>query len=349
MKDWQKVLIEPHITIIEALSIINNAGSQIALIIDKEGHLLGTLNDGDVRRGLLNGLSVNAPVHQAMCSNPSVLRSDENHLAGLARMRNLRIHQIPIVDYDHKVVGLEIVDDFLCPLERPEWVVIMAGGLGSRLKELTRDVPKSMLKVGQKPILETIIQGFSDQGFKQFYLAVNFKAQLIEDYFGDGAAFGVKIEYLREDRRLGTAGALSLLPTIPTTPIFVTNADLLNRENYCQMIDMHLESGAVATMGVREFEMQVPFGVVNECNGLIKDIEEKPIQRFTVSAGMYVLSPEALNFVPRDEFFDMPSLFEKLVARGSSVRCYRIDGYWLDIGQTSDYERANEEFDEVFA
>jgi NDP-sugar pyrophosphorylase family protein len=241
-----------------------------------------------------------------------------------------------------------LLADLLRTIERPNWVVIMAGGVGSRLDDLTRETPKPMLKVGTRPLLETIIRGYADQGFREFYLAVNYKSEQIENHFADGSRLGVSIRYLREKERLGTAGALSLLPEHPTAPIFVTNGDLLTRENYGRMIESHVESGAVATMAVRDYEMQVPFGVVRESHGRIESIEEKPIQRYVVSAGMYVLSREALDLVPRGEFFDMPSLFAAVIANGSRTCCHYIDGYWLDIGRLADYERANMEFADVF-
>jgi len=205
-----------------------------------------------------------------------------------------------------------------------------------------------MLRVGSRPLLETIVRCYADQGFHSFYFAVNYKADQIEQHFGDGSSLGVQIHYLREQRRLGTAGALSLLPQRPSKPIFVTNADLLTKEDIASMVDRHVGSGADATMGVRNFEMQVPFGVVKERCGFFEGIDEKPIQRFTVSAGMYVLSPSAIEVVPQDEYFDMPSMFELMVARGLRVRCHTVAGYWIDVGQQQDYERANSEFAEVF-
>jgi NDP-sugar pyrophosphorylase family protein len=205
-----------------------------------------------------------------------------------------------------------------------------------------------MLTVGSRPLLETIVRGFAEQGFRKFYLAVNYKADQIESHFKDGSELGVQIEYLRERERMGTAGALSLVPSLPSEPLVVMNADLLTKEDFVQMIDRHVESGAVGTMAVRDFEMQVPFGVVSERDGRIERIEEKPVQRFVVSAGIYVLSPEAIPLVPKNVFFDMPALFDRLLQKGLRTRCHHIDGYWLDIGRISDYERANVEFSKVF-
>jgi dTDP-glucose pyrophosphorylase len=348
MKSWEKTLISPTTTVRSALEIINEMGSQIALVVDESGHLLGTVSDGDVRRALLGGQTLSSLVKDVMYPNPTTVRDIDDRQARLTKMRRNALHQMPVLDIRGVVVGLETVDDYLTTPERDEHVVIMAGGLGSRLHELTRDTPKPMLRVGSRPILETIVRGFADQGFRNFYLAVNYKAEQIEAHFGDGTELGIRVEYLREERRMGTAGALSLLPQRPTKPFIVTNADLLTKENYGYMLDQHIEAGADATMGVREYEMQVPFGVVVERNGRIQSIEEKPIQRFTVSSGMYVLSPRALDLVPAGQFFDMPSLFDAMVANGFMTRAHRINGYWLDIGRLPDFERANRDFDEVF-
>ncbi len=348
MKRWEQTLIGPETSLRDALATIDQGGCQIALVVDPQRRLLGTLSDGDARRGLLKGLALNDLASAAMHRTPTCARPGQDRPSILATMRQLGLHQIPVLDVAGVVVGLETVDDYLATPERPHSVVIMAGGLGRRLQELTRDTPKPMLRVGSRPLLETIVRALAEQGFRRFYFAVNYKAELIEEHFGDGAKLGVQIEYLREKQRLGTAGALSLLPHAPTQPVVVTNADLLTKEDLGRMVERHEESGADATMAVRDYEMQVPFGVVRERDGAIESIEEKPVQRFIVSAGMYVLSPSALACVPREQYLDMPALFETLVARGLRSRCHHTDGYWLDIGRLSDYERAKLDFAEVF-
>jgi dTDP-glucose pyrophosphorylase len=348
MKIWQEALVGPETTLREALEIIDRLGCQIALVVDPDRRLLGTLSDGDARRALLRGLTLADRVAAAMHTTPTCARSGESPQTILATMRRLGLHQMPLVDDLGRVQGLEIVDDFFAAPARDNWVVIMAGGLGSRLQELTRELPKPMLKVGSRPLLETIVRGFADQGFRQFYFAVNYKADQIVSHFGDGTSLGVQIRYLREEQRLGTAGALSLLPEQPSAPLFVTNADLLTKEDYGAMIDQHVRAGAEATMAVRDYEMQVPFGVVRERDGSIEGIDEKPIQRFVVSAGMYVLSPQVLTHVPHRTQFDMPALFDALVRGGHRTRCHPIDGYWLDIGRATDYEKAQSDFHEVF-
>lgn len=348
MRTWERALVTPDMSLRDALACIDRAGSQMGLVVDERRRLLGTLSDGDVRRGLLKGLKLTDKVLAAMHLNPTVARADQGRQEIMITMRQRGLHQIPLVDSEGIVVGMEVVDDYFGATPRENWVVIMAGGLGKRLEHLTQDTPKPMLRVGSRPILETIVSEYAAQGFHRFYFAVNYKAEQIEQHFGDGGRFGVEVRYLREQHRLGTAGALSLLPDLPTQPFLVTNADLLTKEDFGLMVDLHLESGADATMGVRNYEMQVPFGVVQEEEGYIKAIVEKPLHRFTVSAGIYVLSPKILELVPKSTEFDMPALFENGVRKGLRARCHRIDGYWLDIGRLPDYERANIEFNEVF-
>lgn len=347
MKSWEQALIGPQTTLREAMQAIDRVGVQIALVVDARRRLLGTLSDGDARRALLRGLTLADPVTAAMHATPTTARADESRQSILATMRRLRLRQIPVVD-DGVVVGLEVLDDYLATPQRPQWVVIMAGGVGRRLEELTHDVPKPMLRVGSRPLLETIVRNLAGQGFRRFYLAVNYKAEQIETHFGDGSALDVEIRYLRERQRLGTAGALSLLPERPSQPLIVTNADLLTKENFGYILDRHVETGADATMAVRDYEMQVPFGVVRERDGSIESVEEKPVQRFVVSAGIYVLAPQVVDHVPSGRFFDMPALFDAIVRAGLRTRCHYIDGYWLDIGRLTDYERANLDFPGMF-
>jgi dTDP-glucose pyrophosphorylase len=348
MRRWEQTLIGPDSTLRDALERIDLCGCQMALVVDGNRRLLGILTDGDIRRGLLKGMSLTDTVTSAMRSNPNCARDNDDRATILTLMRKLGVHHIPVLNWDGVVVGLEMVEDFLLPRPREEWVIVMAGGLGTRLKDLTRDTPKPMLKVGSRPLLETIVHNYADQGFRKFYFAVNYKAEQIESYFGHGNELGLEIRYLKETKRMGTAGALSLLPEKPTNPVIVTNADLLTKQDFGQMLDMHIQAGADATVGVRDYEMQVPFGVIYESNGRLKEIQEKPIHNFNVSAGINILSPQALNLVPENEFFDMPSLFETMLRSDMHVRVHRVDGYWLDIGRIHDYEKANSDFHKEF-
>lgn len=348
MKNWEAVLISPDTPLRRAIAKIDAAGTQMALVVDADRRLLGTLSDGDFRRGMLAGMELKDPVERCMYRSPTTAHEGEAHESILQRMRQLVLHQIPVLDHNGRVVGLKTIDDFLSVTARDNWVIIMAGGLGSRLKELTHHKPKPMLQVGKRPLLETILGRFAEQGFRHIWLAVNYLGEQIEEYFGNGTKMGVELRYLRENKRMGTAGALSLLPEVPDNPVLVTNADLLATVNYAEMLESHVQSEALATMAVREYEYQIPYGVVRTAEDRIAKLEEKPVHQTLVNAGIYALSPAAVRRVPKDAFFDMPDLFSALLAERKAVRYHRIDGYWLDIGRYEDYDKANGDFSKVF-
>jgi dTDP-glucose pyrophosphorylase/predicted transcriptional regulator len=349
LKQWKHILIGPDSSVRDALRSIDEGGVQIVLVVDPDQKLLGTLSDGDVRRGLLAGATLDSSVTEIMHRGPTVGRDTDPRPAIFAKMRRLGLHQLPVVDADNRVVALQTLDDLVIPEKHLNPVVIMAGGLGTRLKELTQSVPKPMLKIGDRPILELLIETFVDQGFNNFYIAVNYKADVIEQYFGDGSRFGAQIEYLRETKRMGTAGALSLLPRAPAAPFFVANADLVTRVDYVDMLEKHRRSAACATMAVREYEFQIPFGVIDESNGLISGIREKPVHRSMVCAGIYVMSPEVLPLIAPDQYHDMPAVFEEIIRSGRKAATYAVRGYWLDVGRIADYHKANEDFQEGFS
>jgi len=343
MKAIHELFLSPDASILTALRIIDQGAVQIALIVDSERKLMGTVTDGDIRRALLRGVSLEAPVSEIMNRQPRTAKHDMDKEAILSVMQYLNLRQFPVLDAEGRVVRLELLDDLLYHRKFDNWIVLMAGGLGSRLGELTKDTPKPLLKVGTKPILEVILENFISHGFHRFYISVNYKAEMIRDYFGDGSRWGVEIRYLHEQKRLGTAGALSLLPDNPDLPVLVMNGDLLTKVNFRQLIDFHNETNAKATMCVREFELQVPYGVVQIANHRLRAIEEKPVQRFFVNGGIYVLSPDMLRFIPEDSFYDMPALFDEIIARGENASVFPIREYWIDIGRTDDFERANVE------
>ena len=221
-------------------------------------------------------------------------------------------------------------------------VVIMAGGLGSRLGQLTKETPKPMLSIGSKPMLQHLIEQFRDQGFRKFILCVNYKKDIIRNFFSDGEKLGVKITYIEEEKRLGTAGALSLIQPSINVPYFVVNADILVNIDFMKLLSFHIKSESLATMCVRQYQMQVPYGVVNsnDRNQLLS-IDEKPSLSFNVNAGVYLLDPSINSFVPNNKFFDMPSLFDILIDKGIPSTAYPINDYWLDIGHKADLEQAN--------
>jgi len=348
MKTYKHLLLQETSSIKEALKIIDEGALQIALVIDENEKLLGTLTDGDIRRGLLDGLKLESSIKTIIFKTPTVCKLDDTKEKIIEIAVSKKRHQVPIVDNDGKLVGIEEIDELLKPQTKTNKVVLMVGGLGTRLRPLTDNTPKPMLKVGNKPILETIIGNFKKYGFVNIVLCVSYKAEIIEEYFKDGSEFGVHIEYVHENKRMGTAGALSLVREKLNEPFFVMNGDLLTNINFENMMQYHLQNSSVATMGVREYDFQVPYGVVNVEGENILCIEEKPVHKFFVSGGVYVLSSDVLKFIPDNEFYDMPTLFEKVIEEKMKSLSFPIHEYWLDIGRIEEFEKANNEFYEVF-
>ncbi len=341
--NWQDIVISPETSLGEAIAKIDASALQVALISNPDRTLAGILTDGDIRRAILAGKNLQVSVATVMNSQPTAVPASMPRKNVLALMRRKVIHHLPIVNENNRVVGLATLDDLIGAVERPNWVVLMAGGLGTRLQPLTKECPKPLLKVGGKPILEIIIESFAEQGFKQIFLSVNYKAEMIQDYFGEGEKWGVHLNYIHEKERLGTAGALSLLPERPTTPMIVMNGDILTRTSFDSLLNFHEAQDAVATMAVREYDFQVPYGVVRVDGTTIKAIEEKPLHRFFVNAGIYTLNPEVLEYIPKNTFFDMPTLFEHLIFANKPTSAYPLREYWLDIGRMSDLEKANQQ------
>ncbi len=348
MKNYKNILLKPTSTIKEALKIIEYGAMQIALVVGEDEKLIGTLTDGDIRRGLLGDLSLSDSIESIIFRTPTVCKIEDTKEKILEIAIEKKLYQIPIIDSDGKLVGIEEVDGLLKSKSKSNKVVLMVGGLGTRLYPLTKNTPKPMLKVGNKPILETIILNFKKYGFNDIILSVSYKSEIIEAYFGDGRDFGVNIEYVHEEKRMGTAGALSLMREKLYEPFFVMNGDLLTNINFEHMMDYHLQNNSMATMGVREYDFQVPYGVVNVDGIDIKSIEEKPVHNFFVSGGVYVLSAESLKYIPQNEYFDMPTLFEKIIVDGQKSISFPIREYWLDIGRLEEFEKANSEYYEVF-
>jgi len=348
MEDWRQICVHPKQTIREALQVIDEGGKQIAIVADEQNHLEGVATDGDIRRGILDNVDLDAPVQSVMNEDPVTARPQEDRQSLIDRMRARRIHQIPLVDNEGRIVGIEVLNNLLEPEARPNPVVLMAGGLGTRLRPLTEDCPKPLLEVGDQPILETILERFITHGFHRFYLSVNYKSGMIEDYFGDGSDWDVDISYLHEEKRLGTAGPLSLLPERPQETMIVMNGDLLTKLNFAHLLDYHRDQDAIATMCVREHETQVPYGVIETDDQQMTGIEEKPTERYFVNAGIYVLEPKTLDLVPENDFFDMTELFEAIIEREVEATVFPVREYWQDVGQKEDFRRANGEYEEVF-
>lgn len=349
--DWYRNLLSPESEGRAVIAALDSTPRKIVFVVDEQRRLLGSITDGDVRRALLRGLDLSASAKAMMNALPIMASATTPRDELEARMRAASIRHLPLVDDVGRIIDIASLGEVGVNADaeiQSSWVVLMAGGLGTRLRPLTEDIPKPLIKVGGKPLLETIIRSFIDHGLRRFFIALNYKGELIKEYFGNGSAFNCEIVYIEEDEQMGTAGALRLLPVKPTAPLIVMNSDLLTSVNFCHLIEYHREHKATATMCVREYSFQVPFGVVEVDGHCIKGIEEKPLQRFFVNAGIYVVSPEVLNLLPSCGQFNMTDLFSQTIDEGGTVIAFPVREYWLDIGRHDDLHRANQEFAEVF-
>jgi len=348
MINHNEITINKNQTIKEALQIIDKGAIRIAIVLDETQKVIGTLTDGDIRRGLLNGLTLDSTIDNLYFKTPTLASINDSKEVIIQKAITKRLYQIPIVDDNGKLVDIEDLATLLKVTTKRNRVILMAGGLGTRLRPLTEDIPKPLLKVGNKPILETIIENFAKYGFVNITICVNYKADMIKEYFGDGSKLGINIDYIQETKRLGTAGALSLIENRPQEPFFVMNADLLTNVNFSHLLDFHSFENSVATMCVREYDYQVPYGVIETNGSDITSIKEKPIQSFFVNAGIYTLSPQVFEIIPKNEFYDMPTLFETLIQHKLKTISFPVHEYWMDIGRMADFEQAQAEYHKIF-
>ena len=337
--NWQKNVIGESDSLRLAATVLNASPYKLVLVCSREGRLTGTLTDGDLRRGLLGGLSLEDSVTQAMNCSFVAGHQGEPRAELHSLMRKRQIHELPILDKSGAVVDLVTDRPEVTPFDGT--FVIMAGGRGSRLIPLTDDTPKPMLLVGAKPILEHILTSAISQGFENFVISVNYLGNQIENYFGDGSAWGVSINYLREQEPLGTAGALSLLPRDNPGPIVVSNGDLVTNLDYRAMIQNHEQSGATISMAIRRFELRNPYGVVAIKGEFVEGIVEKPSYVSQVNTGIYVLAPEVLKHVQPNIFLNMTDLVQKALDQNEKVAAFAIHESWLDIGTPQDFQAAN--------
>lgn len=275
-----------------------------------------------------------------------------NEEASAAEQRNAlinnKIRQIIIVDKAGKIKNVVTLDDIIENKSKTNRVILMAGGLGVRLGTLTKEMPKPMLHVGGKPILQRIIESFTEEGFSDFYISLNYKGEIIKDYFADGAKFNCSIKYIEEPKKLGTAGAISLFKEETDEPIIIMNGDVLTGVKFGHLLDFYKSSEAAATMAIREYSFEVPFGVVKIKDDQITEISEKPVHNFFVNAGIYVLDPKVIQYIPKGVFYDMPTFFQDLRKMNKKTTAFPIREYWLDIGKKEQLEQANKDYSQVF-
>jgi len=348
MKHWEDALVLTGTPLEQAVKALDDAGQRIVLIVDKHRRLLGTLTDGDVRRALIRHLPMTISVDKVMNTKPHVANPDWSRNRQLSVMEKEKILQLPIVDSNQRVVGLESLYGASSFKRYDNPVFLMAGGFGTRLRPLTNDCPKPMLKVGDKPILQLILESFAQAGFHRFYISTHYMPEVIHNHFGDGSNWGVTIQYIHEKEPLGTGGALGLLPKNEIDlPLFLMNGDLLTSFDIQSLLQFHQEHPCSATMCVREYEYQVPYGVIESDGHQVTSMVEKPVQRFFVNAGVYLLDPILIQRVGSESRIDMPTLLELEIAEERHVNMFPIHEYWLDIGRMDDFERAQNEVKDI--
>ncbi|HNR86863.1 MAG TPA: nucleotidyltransferase family protein [Spirochaetota bacterium] len=343
--DVQKFFAAPETSIRDVMKIIDANKNGIAVVVGPVGVLLGTITDGDIRRFILTGGSLDEPCNHIMKKNPvtAPLGTASDALQDL--MRRFRVRTIPVVDQTGCVKDFGVLDELMTG-ERPGQVaVIMAGGEGKRLWPITENIPKPMVDVGGKPILETIVANLAGAGITRLYIAVNYRAEVIEDYFGDGSRFNVNITYVREGKKLGTAGALSLLQEVPTEPLLLMNGDVLTEVNFDRLLEFHRHHRCVMSLSVMDYNITIPFGVATLAGHFVVGMEEKPTKKFFCNAGIYVINPEILRFLPYNEKYDITELLEDVLREGLPIGAFPIHEYWVDVGMKNDLNRAREDIE----
>lgn len=340
--DWKNILVSKTEPLEEVIKIIDKEALRIALIVDDERKLLGTLSDGDIRRALISHVPLDSPVAKIMNTHPRVANMGDNRAKIMNLMEEFELIQIPIVDENNVLVDLHTLYDVVKTKKLDNPVFLMAGGFGTRLMPLTEACPKPLLKVGDKPILETILENFIESGFHNFYISTHYLADKIQDYFGDGSKWGVHITYVHEEEPLGTAGALGLLPDeAKHDDLILMNGDILTKVNFADFLDFHTNANSAASVCVREYTVKVPYGVINSEDGRIVEMVEKPMHKHFINAGIYALSPELVRSVVPGTKIDMPTLLSTYMANiEKGVAMFPIHEYWLDIGKMNDFEQA---------
>lgn len=340
--DFERCIVPLSGTLMDALRALETGSIGIALAVD-QGRLVGTVTDGDVRRAVLAGIALDQPLSPHVQRHFTFAAPGTSRSEVLDLMQARSIEQVPIVDEQGRLVGMHLLRELLGAEERASWAVVMAGGRGVRLRPITDTIPKPMIRVAGRPILERIVLHLVGCGIRRVFLSVNYLAPMIEQHFGDGGSFGCSIEYLREKKALGTAGALALLPTRPTSPVLVLNGDLLTQVDVGGLLTFHEHAGHQATVAVTEYTHTVPYGVVELEGDRIRELVEKPTAAWWANAGIYCLAPEVVARVPADAETPMTAVIDDCLSRRESVGAYRVLGDWLDVGRPEELKRARGE------
>ena len=332
MKELKSHFISTSSSIREAISVINKTSSQIALVV-KNGHLEAVVTDGDVRRGLLSGETLDSSVTKIMHKNFKFLPEKATEKQALALMQREALRQVPVLDKEGHIIKLFLLDELIKPQHLTNDVIIMAGGEGKRLGLLTKNCPKPMLKINGKHILEIILEHCIKAGFVNFYFSVNYLKEQIQNYFQDGSKWNVRISYLEEDKPLGTAGSISLLPNqVKNEPILILNGDVLTKIDYNSLIHFHKDNAADISLCASEHKTQIPYGVINIDDKGTPSLDEKPNLKHLINAGIYLLEPIIFNLFPKNNFLDMPDLIKKAKEKKYKINVFPVHEYWKDIG-----------------
>lgn len=343
MVNLADVLVREGASLREVLEAITRSGKQVALVVDPESRLVGLVTDGDLRKAILRGVPLEAKVEEAMNRAPIVGRPGLPAAEALAFMRARSIRHLPLLDSGRKVTGLLLLDDLIAPPPPlKNRAVIMAGGEGRRLRPLTESIPKPLMRVGGKPLLEILIERLRQSGIVEILVALHHKPDMIREQLGDGSRLGVRLDYVEEPIPLGTMGALTLVRERLDYPFFVVNGDILTKCDFRAMWEFHRErSGLAMTVGVSLHQVEIPYGEFTLKGTQVLKVDEKPRKEFPVNAGIYVLDPSVVEVIPRERYFDATDLIRLLLAQGRPVAAYLIREYWLDVGRHPDLEKAN--------
>jgi dTDP-glucose pyrophosphorylase len=338
---YKSVFLSPNNTIEEAIRVLDSEPYKIILVVNSKDVLLGTLTDGDIRRAIINHKKLSDCVKEIMTKNPITAAMNEPLKSIVSMMKKYDVVHIPVIDEDGVVVELETMQNVFNK-KRKNPVLLMAGGFGKRLSPLTNNTPKPLLEVGKKPILENIIERFVSQGFYNFYISLHHFSDQLKGYFGDGSKWGINISYIIEDKPLGTAGVLGLLQDkFEDFPVIMMNGDLLTNINFEHLLNFHKDQGGIATVCVREYDFQVPYGVVEAKDNIIMDITEKPIHKFFVNAGIYAFEAKFINGIVKNNYIDMPDLIKLKINNQELINIFPIHEYWLDVGSMDQFNKAN--------
>jgi len=349
MHDWKKIILRSNDSMEKAIAILEVEALGIIMVADKDDTLMGTITDGDIRRALIKHQNIDTYLSDIMNKSPITSSPEDTQEKILAATTKNNILQLPVIDKYRRIVGLKTINSLLEVKKYDNVVFLMAGGFGSRLQPLTNNTPKPLLKVGGKPILETILNQFINSGFQNFIISTHYKAKMIKDYFGNGSKWNININYVYEENPLGTAGALGLLSSnVTDLPILIMNGDVLTKVNFNSLLDFHNKNSGVASICVREYDFQVPYGVVQTVDYSVKSIIEKPVHKFFVNAGIYIINPSILESLDGKTYLDMPNLIQTQIDNDLKVNMFPLHEYWLDIGQLDQFKQAQKDSKSIF-